>query len=148
MNKNTINTTLYTSGIHVQHKADCIVGLYCDWVYNSNLTVRVYSHWAYTAKCIVVVYCDWACNASSGCTGIVNIYSDWVYNSKCIVGTEQMLKTKPVALWVHNASYIVGVSGNHDNSDTRVGLRKIGARFLQCSQFLFLYASVINYLFH
>ena len=43
-----------------------------------------------------------------------------------------MLKTKPVVLWVHNASYIVVVSGNH-NSDTRVGSRKIGASFLHCS---------------
>jgi len=31
------------------------------------------------------------------------------------------------------AECIVGVSGNHDNSDTRVGERKIGALFLQCS---------------
>jgi len=72
----------------------------------------VYSHWVYTAKCIV------------------GVYSDWVYNAKCIVGTAHMLKTKPVVLWVNNWSYIVGVSGNHDNSDTRVGLRKIGASFL------------------
>jgi len=69
--------------------------------------VRVYSHWVYTAKCIVDVYCDWVYNASSGCTCIVGIYSDWVYNAKCIVGTTHMLKTKPVVLWVHNASYIV-----------------------------------------
>jgi len=32
------------------------------------------------------------------------------------------------------ASYIVGVSGNHDNSDTRVGLRKIVVSFLQCNR--------------
>ena len=61
------------------------------------------------------------------------IYSDWVINAKCIVGTVHMLKTKPVVLWVHNASFIVGVSGNHDNSDTRVGLRKIVPIFLYCS---------------
>ena len=95
--------------------------------------MRVYSLWVYTAKCIVGVYCDWVCNASCGCTGIVGIYSDWVYNAKCIVGTTHMLMTKPIALWVHTASYIVGVSGNHDNSDTRVGLRNIGATILHCS---------------
>ena len=64
----------------------------------------------------------WVYNASSGYTGIVVVYSDWVYNAKCIVGTSHVLKMKPVALWVHNASYIVDVSSNHDNSDTRVGL--------------------------
>ena len=66
MNKNTINTALHTRGKDVQDKADCIVGVYGDWVYNSNEIVRVYSHWVYTAKCIVGVYCDWVCNASSG----------------------------------------------------------------------------------
>ena len=40
----------------------------------------------------------------------MGVYSDWVYNAKCILGTAHMLKTKPVALWEHNASYIVGVS--------------------------------------
>jgi hypothetical protein len=129
VNKNTINTTLYTSGIHVQHNADCIVGLYCDWVYNSNLTVRVYSHCVYTAKCIVGVYCDWVYNASSGCICIVGIYSDRVYNAKCVVGTRRILNSKPVELWVHNASYILGVSGNYDNSDTRVGLQNSVAPF-------------------
>jgi hypothetical protein len=103
--KTTINTALHTSGKDVQDKANCIVGVYCNWVYN----------------------------ASSGCTGIVGIYSDWVYNAKCIVGTTHMLKTKPVVLRVHNASYVVGVSGNHDNSDTRVGLRNIATTFLHCS---------------
>jgi hypothetical protein len=68
------------------------------------------------------------------CTHIVGIYSDWLYNAKCIVGTAQILKTKPVVLWVNNASFIVGVSGNHDNSDTRVGSRNIGASFLHCSR--------------
>jgi len=110
VNKNTTNTALHTSGKDVQDKARCIVGVYCDWVY--------------TTKCIVGVYCDWVYNASSGCTGIVGIYSDWVYNAKCTVGTTHMLKTKPFVLWVHNTSYIVGVSGNY-NSDTRVGLRNI-----------------------
>jgi len=43
----------------------------------------------------------------------VRVYSDWVSNAKCIVGTAHMLKTKPGVLWVHNASYIVGASGNH-----------------------------------
>jgi hypothetical protein len=38
-----------------------------------------------------------------------------------------------VELWVHNTSYIVGVSGN-DNSDTRVGLRKNGVSILHYSQ--------------
>jgi len=112
VNKNTINTALYTSGKDVQDKADCIVGVYCDWAYNSNLIVRVYSHWVYTAKCIVGVYRDWVYNASSGCTGIVGIYSDWVYNAKCVVGTRHVLISKPVVLWVHNASYtdyLVGV---------------------------------------
>jgi len=95
--------------------------------------VGVYSHWVYTTKCIAGVYCDWVYNASSECTRIVGVYSDWVYNAKRIVGTAHMLKTKPVVLWVHNASFIVGVSGNYDNSDTRVGLRNIGASFLHCS---------------
>ena len=88
------------------------------------------------------VYCDWVYNTSSGCTGIVGIYSDWVCNAKCIVGTTHMLKTKPVVLWVHNASYIVGVSGNHDNSDTRVGLRNIAAPFLHCSRKQSIYSTV------
>jgi len=44
-----------------------------------------------------------------------------------------MLKMKPVVLLVHNVSYIVGVSGNQDNSDTRVGLRNIAAPFLHYS---------------
>ena len=61
--------------------------------------MRLYSHWVYIAKCIVGVYCDWVYNASSGSTGIVGIYSDWVYNAKCIVGTTHMLKTNPVVLW-------------------------------------------------
>jgi len=52
------------------------------------------------------------------------------YIMRNAVGTAHMLKTKPVVLWVHNASYIVDVSGNHDNSDTRVGSRKIGATIL------------------
>ena len=78
------------------------------------------------------VYCDWVYNASSGCTCIVDVSSDWMYNAKCIGGTAHMLKTKSVTLWVHNESYVVGVSGNY-NSDTRVGLRKSGANFLQCS---------------
>ena len=56
---------------NLEVKADCIVGVYCDWVYNSNLIVRVYSHWVNTAKCIVDVYRDWVYNASFGCTGIV-----------------------------------------------------------------------------
>ena len=64
----------------------------------------------YTADCIVGAYCDWVYNASSGYTRIVGVYSDWVYNAKCIVGTAQLLKTKPVVLWVHNTSYIVGVT--------------------------------------
>jgi len=81
--------------------------------------VRVYSQWVYTAKCIVDAYCDWVYNDSSGCTGIVGIYSDWVYNANW----------KPVELWVHNASYIVGVSGNRDNSDTRVGLQNSVVHF-------------------
>jgi hypothetical protein len=106
--------------------------------------VGVYIHLVYTAKCIVGVYCDWVYNAPSGCTRIVGVYSDWVYNAKFIVGTAHMIKTKPVALWVHNASYIVGVSGNHDNSDTRVGLRKIGARFLQCSLSRFRFPVVFS----
>jgi hypothetical protein len=105
------------------------VGVYCAWVYNSNLIVRVYSHWVFTAKCIVGVYRYWVYNAFSGCTGIVGIYSDWVYNAKCVVGTRHMVISKPVVLWVHNALYIVGDSGNHDNSDTRVGLRNIVASF-------------------
>ena len=63
----------------------------------------------------------------------MGVYSHWVYTAKCIVGTAHMLKTKPVALWVHNASYIVGVNGNDDNSDIRVSPRKIGASFPQCS---------------
>ena len=46
------------------------------------------------------------------------------------MGTAHLWKTKPVVLWVYNASFIVGVSGNHDNSDTRVDSRKIGATFL------------------
>jgi len=104
VNKKTINTALHTSGKDVQDKADCIVGVYYDWVYNSNLIVRVYSHWVYTAKCIVGVYCDWVYNASSGCTGIVGIYSDWVYDANCVVETRHMLNSKPVVLWVHNAS--------------------------------------------
>ena len=73
MNKNTIYTALHTSGKDVEDNADCIVVVYCDWVYNAN----------------------------------------W----------------KPVELWVHNASFIVGVSGNHDNSDTRVGLRNSVVHF-------------------
>jgi len=67
------------------------------------------------SKCIVGVYGDWVYNSSSGYTGIVGIYSDWMYNANW----------KPVVLWVHNALYIAGVSGNQDNSDTRVGLRNI-----------------------
>ena len=55
------------------------------------------------------------------------------YIMRNAVGTAHMLKTKPVVLWVHYASYIVGVSGNHDNSDTHVGSRKIGATILHCS---------------
>jgi len=110
-----MNTTLHTSGKNLVDKADSIVGVYSDWVYNSNLIVRVYSHWVNTAKCIVGVYRDWVYNASSGCTGIVGIYSDWMYNANW----------QPVVLWVHNASYIAGVSGNRDNSDTGVGLRNI-----------------------
>ena len=51
----------------------------------------LYSHWVYTPKCIVGVYCDWVYNASSGCTGIVGVYSDWVYNAKCIVGTTHVV---------------------------------------------------------
>ena len=73
-------------------------------------------------------------NASSGCTGIMGIYSDWVCNANCIVGMGHTLRTKPAALWVRNASYILGGSGNHDNSDTRVGSRKIGVSILQCSR--------------
>ena len=36
VNKNTINTALHTSGKDVQEKVNCIVGVYWDWVYNSN----------------------------------------------------------------------------------------------------------------
>ena len=99
-----MNTALHTSGKNLEDKADCIVGVYSDWVYNSNLIVRVYSHWVITAKCIVGVYRDWVYNDSSGCTGIVGIYSDWMYNANW----------KPVVLWVHNASYIAGGSGNRE----------------------------------
>jgi hypothetical protein len=38
-----------------------------------------------------------------------------------------------MALWVINALCIVGVSGNHDYSDSRIGERKIAALFLQCN---------------
>ena len=117
---NTRNTALYSSGTHVEDKADCIVGVYCDWTYNASSgctrIVGVYSDWVYNAKCNV------------------GVCSDWVYNTKYIVGTAHNLKTKPVALWVNNANCIVGVSGNHDNSDTRAGELKIGAPFLQYSQ--------------
>jgi hypothetical protein len=104
---------------NLEVKADCIVGVYCDWVYNSNLIVRVYSHWVNTAKCIVCEYRDWVYKVSSGCTSIVGIYSDLLYNANW----------KPVILWVHNAPNFVGVSLNQNNSDTRVGLRNIVAPF-------------------
>jgi len=100
---NTTNTTLDTRSTQVQNKADCIVGVYCDWVYNAKCIVGVYSDWLYNAKCIV---------------GTAHMLK-----TKCIVGTTHV-KNK--------AGCIVGVSGNHDN-DTRVGERKIGAPFLLCS---------------
>ena len=93
------------------------MGVHCDWVYNSNLIVRVYSHWVYTAKCFVGVYCDWVYKLLPGAPA----YSDWVCNAKCIVGTTHV---------EDDACCIVGLSGNHDNSDTRVGLQNIAAPFL------------------
>jgi hypothetical protein len=80
-----------------------------DW----NRTIKVRGK----ADCIVGVYWDWwVYNAKC----IVGIYSDWVYNAKCIVGTEHRLKTMLGTLWVNNRKCIVGVSGNHNNSVTRV----------------------------
>jgi len=63
-NRNRIDTALHTSCKNLGDKADCIVGVYSDWVYNSNLIVRVYSHWVNTGICIVGVYRDWVYNTS------------------------------------------------------------------------------------
>jgi len=71
------------------------------------------------------------------CTALHTSGNDVQDKADCIVGV--YCDTKPVVLWVHNASYIVGVSGNH-NSDTRVGLRNIAAPFLHCSRILLDYS--------
>ena len=49
VNKNTINTALHTSGKNVEDKADCIVGVYSYWMYNSNWIVCVNCYWVFTA---------------------------------------------------------------------------------------------------
>jgi len=61
-----------------------------------------------------------------------------------MVGTAHMLKTKPIALWVINALFIVAVSGNHDYSDSRVGERKIAALILQCNPNTSLVQSIMS----
>jgi hypothetical protein len=69
--------------------------------------------WVYNAKCIVGVYCDRVCNMRIAL---------WVYIAiGCVIRK---------AMW--DGTH-VGVSGNDDNSDTRVGERKIGALFQQCN---------------
>ena len=47
--KHTTNTTLFCSGTHLEDKADCIVGVYSYWMYNSNWIVCANCHWVFTA---------------------------------------------------------------------------------------------------
>jgi len=55
--RNRRNTKLNTNTMQVQDEADCIEGIYWDWMYNGICIVGVYCDWAYTAKCIVGVLC-------------------------------------------------------------------------------------------
>ena len=65
--------------------------------------------------------------------GCVMLHSDalalWVYIRigyimRNAVGTAHMLKTKPVVLWVHNASYIVGVFRKTTTAVTLASVRE------------------------
>ena len=46
--KHTTNTTLFRCGTHFQDKANCIVGVYSYWMFNSNWIVCVNCHWVFT----------------------------------------------------------------------------------------------------
>ena len=56
----TSNTTLFCSGTHVEDKADCIVGVYSYWIYNSNWIVCVNCHWVFpeTTTATLALVCE------------------------------------------------------------------------------------------